>query len=93
MTRTRTIGAFVILLLAIALVAQEKSAPKSRFVISSPDAQLTAKVPEVTAALRHAAEASRLIRSGTDAGTTPSRGDLRRRGWERKQQEATSTRF
>ena len=47
MTRTRIIGAIVTSLLAITLVAQEKSAPKSRFVLSSPDAQLVAKVPEV----------------------------------------------
>jgi hypothetical protein len=47
MTRTRIIGAFVISLLAIALVAQEKSAPKAKFVLSSSDAQLAVKVPEV----------------------------------------------
>jgi phosphatidylethanolamine-binding protein (PEBP) family uncharacterized protein len=47
MRRTRIIGAFVISLLAIALVAQEKFTTKSKFVLSSPDAQLAAKVPEV----------------------------------------------
>jgi hypothetical protein len=47
MTRTRIVGAFVISLLAIALAAQEKSSPESKFVLSSPDAQLAAKVPEV----------------------------------------------
>jgi phosphatidylethanolamine-binding protein (PEBP) family uncharacterized protein len=47
MTRTQVIGFFVVSLLATALVAQEKAAPKSKFVLSSPDAQLAAKVPEV----------------------------------------------
>ena len=47
MTRTQIVGAFVISLLAIALAAQEKSTPKSKFVLSSPDTQLAAKVPEV----------------------------------------------
>ena len=38
MSRTKTIGALSVSLLAIALVAQEKSASKSKFVLSSPDA-------------------------------------------------------
>jgi Raf kinase inhibitor-like YbhB/YbcL family protein len=46
MSRTRIVGAFVISLLAIALVAQEKSAPKSKFILSSPDAQMAVKIPE-----------------------------------------------
>lgn len=49
----KTIGVFGIPLLAIALLApvrvagQSKPAPRSKFVLSSSDAQLTAKVPEV----------------------------------------------
>ena len=50
MTRTRIVGVFVISLLTIASAAQEKSTPTSKFVLSSPDAQLAAKVPEAYAA-------------------------------------------
>ena len=37
----------VVMALVCATTAQQKSAPKSRFVLSSPDTQLAAKVPEV----------------------------------------------
>jgi hypothetical protein len=47
MSRTNLVGALVLSLLVIAGAAQEKSTPQSKFVLSSPDAQLTAKVPEV----------------------------------------------
>jgi Raf kinase inhibitor-like YbhB/YbcL family protein len=46
MTRIRITGFFVVSLLAIALVAQEKSTPKSKFLLSSPDAQMVVKIPE-----------------------------------------------
>jgi phosphatidylethanolamine-binding protein (PEBP) family uncharacterized protein len=45
--RIQIVGALVISLLATSLAAQQKSAPSSKFVLSSPDAQLAAKVPEV----------------------------------------------
>jgi Raf kinase inhibitor-like YbhB/YbcL family protein len=44
---TKTTGALGLSLLAITLVAQENSLPESKFVLSSPDAQLAAKVPDV----------------------------------------------
>ena len=54
MLRTRTSKVFgLALLMIVATVvvcvstAQMKSVPKSKFVLSSPDAQLAAKVPEV----------------------------------------------
>jgi Raf kinase inhibitor-like YbhB/YbcL family protein len=50
MSLNKVIGALGLSLLAIALVAQEKTAPTSKFVLSSPDAQLAVKVPEVCAA-------------------------------------------
>jgi Raf kinase inhibitor-like YbhB/YbcL family protein len=46
MTRTRIVGALVVSLLTITLAAQNKSTPKSKFVLSSPDTQLAAKIPE-----------------------------------------------
>jgi phosphatidylethanolamine-binding protein (PEBP) family uncharacterized protein len=47
MSRTKIVGALGLSLLTIAVVAQETAAPKSKFVLSSPDTQLAAKVPEV----------------------------------------------
>jgi Raf kinase inhibitor-like YbhB/YbcL family protein len=47
MSPNKMIGALGLSLLAIALVAQEKAAPKSKFVLSSPDTRLAVKVPEV----------------------------------------------
>jgi Raf kinase inhibitor-like YbhB/YbcL family protein len=49
MTRTRMVGALVISLLAVALVGQEKSTLKPKFVLSSPDTQMVAKIPEAYA--------------------------------------------
>jgi Raf kinase inhibitor-like YbhB/YbcL family protein len=47
MWRAKISTALGLALLTIALVAQEKPTPKSKFALSSPDAQLVAKVPEV----------------------------------------------